>query len=66
MCLCVIYVVIINMHLTSGVNSVSHCFFLILAKKETAKEKQLKEEEKILESVAEKKGLYKPSASAGL
>ncbi len=27
------------------------------AKKETAKEKQLKEEEKILESVAEKKGI---------
>lgn len=30
----------------------------ILAKKETAKEKQLKEEEKILESVAEKKGAH--------
>ena len=37
----------------------SHFLFLysFLAKKETAKEKQLKEEEKILESVAEAKAL---------
>ena len=32
------------------------CWILFTVKKETAKEKMLKEEERILESVAEKKG----------
>ena len=32
-------------------------FLFTVARKETAREKQLKEEEKILESVAEKKGV---------
>ncbi len=36
---------------------ITNCL-LLPAKRETAKEKQLKEEEKILESVAEKKGAY--------
>ena len=33
-----------------------NCFYFVLARKETAREKILKEEEKILESVAEKQG----------
>ena len=39
MCLCVIYVVIINMHLTSGVNSFSHCFFFDFSKKRDCQRK---------------------------
>ena len=36
-----------------------YCVFVFTARKESAKEKQLKEEEKILESVAEGRGIFK-------
>lgn len=39
------------------------CFILFVARKESAKEKQLKEEEKILESVAEGRGKLLPDSN---
>ena len=49
--------IFLDLFMSQNITILCSKYFFVVARKETAREKQLKEEEKILESVAEKKGV---------